>query len=251
MAKQKGIIKIDGTLGDITFYKSQDGYLVKEKSAISKERIMTDPAFVRTRENLSEFGRAGKASKVLRNAFREMLQTVKDSRSASRLTKEMMNVIKADAVSIRGLRNVIDGETELLKNFNFNSNAILSATVYAAYTAAINRVTGEHTVNVPAFNSSQMIVWPDGATHCQIISAGADINFTDEVHLAAVFESAFLPKSELPTAALTITHTLAANSTNPLFLLLGIRFSQEVNSVQYPLRNGAFNALSIVEVEGV
>ena len=33
MAKQKGIIKLDGTIGDITFYKSQDGYLAREKAA--------------------------------------------------------------------------------------------------------------------------------------------------------------------------------------------------------------------------
>ena len=27
MARQKGIIKLDGTIEDITFYKSKDGYL--------------------------------------------------------------------------------------------------------------------------------------------------------------------------------------------------------------------------------
>jgi len=31
MARQKGIIKLDGTIGGITFYKSQDGYLAREK----------------------------------------------------------------------------------------------------------------------------------------------------------------------------------------------------------------------------
>jgi hypothetical protein len=34
MAKLKGIIKIKGTIGDITFYKTQDGYLVREKGGI-------------------------------------------------------------------------------------------------------------------------------------------------------------------------------------------------------------------------
>ena len=32
MARQKGIIKLDGTIGDITFYKSQDGYLAGKKA---------------------------------------------------------------------------------------------------------------------------------------------------------------------------------------------------------------------------
>lgn len=59
MARQKGIIKLDGTIGDITFYKSQDGYLAREKGGVSADRIANDPNFQRTRENGQEFGRAG------------------------------------------------------------------------------------------------------------------------------------------------------------------------------------------------
>ena len=61
MARQKGIIKLKGTIGDITFYKTQDGHLAREKGGIDASRIASDPAFQRTRENGSEFGRAGKA----------------------------------------------------------------------------------------------------------------------------------------------------------------------------------------------
>lgn len=31
MAKLKGILKIEGTLDELTFYKTQDGHLVKTK----------------------------------------------------------------------------------------------------------------------------------------------------------------------------------------------------------------------------
>jgi hypothetical protein len=34
------------------------------------------------------------------------------------------------------------------------------------------------------------------------------------------------------------------------FLALGIEFYQEVNGQMYPLKNGAFNALSLVKVDG-
>ena len=63
MARQRSIIKLDGTIGGITFYKSKDGYLAREKGGIPAERIRNDPAFQRTRENGAEFGRAGKAGK--------------------------------------------------------------------------------------------------------------------------------------------------------------------------------------------
>ena len=63
MARQRSIIKLDGTIGGITFYKSKDGYLAREKGGVSADRIKNDPAFQRTRENGAEFGRAGKAGK--------------------------------------------------------------------------------------------------------------------------------------------------------------------------------------------
>ena len=121
MARQRSIIKLDGTIGGITFYKSKDGYLAREKGGIPAERIANDPAFQRTRENGAEFGRAGKAGKVLRNSIRQLLQNVNDSRMVSRLTKEMVKVIQMDATNPRGQRNVIDGEAELLIGFDLSS----------------------------------------------------------------------------------------------------------------------------------
>ncbi len=72
MARQKGIIKLKGTIGGITFYKTQDGHLACEKGGIDSERIANDPAFQRTRENGEEFGRVGKAGKLLRTALRPL-----------------------------------------------------------------------------------------------------------------------------------------------------------------------------------
>jgi hypothetical protein len=63
MAQQKGIIPLQGTIGNITFYKSKDGFMAREKGSLDASRIATDPAFQRTRENGAEFGRAGKAGK--------------------------------------------------------------------------------------------------------------------------------------------------------------------------------------------
>jgi hypothetical protein len=65
MAKQTGIIKLKGTIGGISFYKTSDGHLAREKGGVDKSRIQNDPAFQRTRENGAEFGRAGKGDKVI------------------------------------------------------------------------------------------------------------------------------------------------------------------------------------------
>ena len=126
MAKQSGILRLEGTIGNITFYKSQDGFLAREKGGVDGERIASDPKFQRTRENGSEFGAAGKAGKVLRNSLRVILQNSSDNRMVSRLTQKMVEVLQADTTSVRGQRNVIDGEAELLEGFEFNINAKLS-----------------------------------------------------------------------------------------------------------------------------
>jgi hypothetical protein len=251
MAKQKGIIKLEGTIGDITFFKSQDGYVAREKGGPTADRIANDPAFQRTRENGQEFGRAGKAGKVLRNAIRSFIQNAADSKTVSRLTKEMMKVVKADTTSTRGLRNVIDGETEMLEGFDFNVNAKLSTTLYAPYVSTIDRTAGTIALNIPSFTPADMIAAPVGATHFKIVSAGSEIDFEQEVTVTDAHESSILPWDNTATAVMNVTHTLTANSTHPLFLALGIQFFQDVNGVKYPLKNGAFNALGIAKVSGV
>lgn len=250
MAKQKGIIKLDGTIGGITFYKSQDGYLAREKGGVSGERIANDPNFQRTRENGEEFGRAGKAGKLLRNSIRAMLQNASDSRMVGRLTQKMVEVIQEDATNPRGQRNVIDGEAELLEGFEFNISGKLGTTLYAPYTSTIDRVAGTLAVSIPAFVPLNMIAAPGGATHFKIVSAGAEVDFENETFVVATSETAVLPWDTTATALINLSNSVTANSNHPLFLALGIEFYQEVNGQMYPLKNGAYNALALVKVDG-
>ena len=250
MAKQKGIIKLKGTLGDISFYKTQDGYLAREKGGIEADRIANDPAFARTRENGAEFGRAGKAGRMLRTAIRGLLQNIADNRMVGRLTQEMVKVIQADITNPRGLRNVIDGEAELLEDFEFNRNGGLRTTLYAPFTAVIDRVAGTLTVDIPVFVPLNMIAAPNGSTHFKIISAGAEIDFENETFVVDTQQTVEMPWTIAPTAIISLVNTVTAASTHPLFLALGIEFYQEVNGNMYPLRNGAYNALALVKIDG-
>lgn len=250
MARQSSIIKLKGTIGDITFYKSKDGYLARQKGGVDRERIMNDPKFQRTRENAQEFGRAGKASKTLCTAIRPVLNKTQDSRMISRLVKKMMAVIKADAVSDRGQRNVLDGELILLQGFDFNGNASLSATVYAPFTFEVDRLGGVMDVNVSSFNPSSQIVAPGGTTHFRFISAGAEVDFENETFVLAQSSTAELPYDNVNTALTMLNNDLGVpGSTKPLFLVFGIEFLQQVNGLFYSLNNGAFNALNLVAVD--
>jgi hypothetical protein len=66
LAKLKGMVKLKGIIDDLTFYNLQDGYIVKQKTSLDSNHIKTDSAYVRTRENISEFSTAVKDGKLQR-----------------------------------------------------------------------------------------------------------------------------------------------------------------------------------------
>jgi hypothetical protein len=251
MARQDGIIKLNGTIGDITFYKSGNGYIARQKGGVAGSRIASDPAFARTRENGAEFGRAGKAGKLLRTAIRPMLQNAADSKMVSRLTSEMVKVLHADSTNQRGQRNVVDGKLELLDGFEFNIYGKLGTTLYAPYTTTVNRLSGSLTVDIPSFVPQNMIAAPVGATHFKIVSAGAEVDFENKTYTVDTKASDLLTWDSTATTAINLANSMKSNSSLPLFLVLGIEFYQEVNGEEYPLKNGSFNALSIVKVSVV
>jgi hypothetical protein len=251
MARQKGIIKLKGTIGDITFYKTQDGHLAREKGGIDASRIKSDPAFQRTRENGAEFGRAGAAGKILRTSLRALLLNSADTRMVSRLTQQMVKVIQADAVNERGLRNVIDGEAELLTGFEFNIRGKLGTSLFAPFVGTIDRVAGTISVDLAPFVPANMIAAPSGTTHFKIISAGTEVDFEAETFVVSNSETAILPWDAVQTVAINQLNVVTPNSTKPLFLALGLEFYQQVNGQMYPLKNGAYNPLALVLVSGL
>ncbi|MCZ2084658.1 MAG: hypothetical protein LC112_10345 [Flavobacteriales bacterium] len=250
MARQKGLIKLKGTMGDITFYRTKDGYMAREKGGITAERMQNDPRFQRTRENMAEFGRAGKAGKVLRASIQSLLRTSADRRMVSRLTKEMIKVIQMDAVNPRGQRNVIDGEAELLLGFEFNIHGKLEHSISAPFTATLDRVTGDAVVEIEPFIPTESLGAPAGSTHYKLAAAAMDINFETGTFASEKNATPVLPIDTVLTTAVQLNNNLPENSVNPLFLVFGINFYQEVNGTFYELKNGVYNALQIVNVSG-
>jgi len=248
MARLNGILKIEGTLQDMTFYKTQDGHLVKTKSGVSADRIANDPAFARTRENGSEFGASATAGKLLRDAVRNMITTASDNRVTSRLTQIMSQIKNLDTTSARGERSVDvgiatpDGKA-LLKDFNFNDKAILGAILYKPYT--ITTSTG--VINIANLVPALDIAAPSGTTHMSLKGAFAIVDFdlgTSDVKFTNVEN---LPLDNTSTSVV-LTPSAVPTGTGTKLYFLQVEFFQEVNSVQYPLNNGAYNALAIVEV---
>lgn len=248
MAKLKGILKIEGTLQEMTFYKTQDGNLVKTKSGVSGDRIANDPAFARTRENGSEFGSSATAGKLLRDAVRNMVATASDNRVTSRVTQVMTQIKNLDTTSLRGDRTVDVGIATpegqaLLKGFNFNDKAILGAILYKPY--AVNTTTG--VISIADLVPLNDIAVPSGTTHVSVKGAFAIVDFAAGTSDVGYTNSTNLPIDGTSTSVTLTPATVPAGAGTKLYLLQ-IEFFQEVNAVQYSLNNGAYNALAIIEV---
>lgn len=139
MAKQDGIMKIEGTVENFTFYKKDGKSFVRKKGGVSKERIATDPSYVRTRENNSEFGHSNYSGKLLRSALGSMVFKAKDSKLSSRLMQVMSRIKNLDTTSNRGKRQVSIGISTpngklQLKGFDFNAYAKLQSVLFTPYT---------------------------------------------------------------------------------------------------------------------
>lgn len=247
MAKLRSLIKIEGTLDDLTFYKGEDGYLVRTKGGVSGDRIKTDPKFQRTRENGREFANSAKSGKLLRRAIRTLLKDAKDTRVTSRLTQSMSKVKNSDVTSSRGNRNVAvgiltaDGKNQL-KGFDFNNKSILENVLAIDY--VLNTTTGA--LQLDDFIPMEDIGKPIGATHVSFRTMFLSLDFVTRQKDVQMSSTVNLPIDEVVADVVLTANTPTGPGSK--FYLLAISFFQEVNGVQYPLNNGSFNALQILDV---
>ena len=249
MARQKSFLKIEGTLDELTFYKSDGEFLVKTKGGVSGDRIANDPAFQRTRENGAEFGMSAAAGKQLRTAFRNLMMTASDKLVTSRLTKVMTDVKNLDAANARGERHVHEGfdlpeGKAVLKGFNFNIKSVLSGILFKPY--ALNTTTGA--LDILGLVPSMDVAVAPGSTHMSVTSGWAKVDFSTGEFETSLTNTVNLPTNTTPTDV-NLTHAVApALATGINVFVLLIEFFQEVNGVQYSLKNGGYNSLAVIEV---
>lgn len=250
MPSQESLIQIKGTTGNMTFSKTADGYRAQKKSnGLSAEKIKNSSTCERIRENGAEFGRAGRAGRLLRQTFRALALKASDRRMVPRMTQQMTRVVKSDPTNARGMRNAVDGEIGLLQGFQFNINCNLTEIFFAPITATVDRTSGQTEIEVLPFVPAEMVKMPVGTTHFKLKSGAAAIDFTAEECSSSSKSSDFIKWNNTATAVITLANSVPPNTVHPIFILFGIEFYQEVNGLFYPLQSTAFNALGIIKVD--
>lgn len=266
MAKQTGVVRYSGTLGGIRHFKIKglDGDYAGLIGGPSAEQIFNDEAFVRTRENMTEFGGCASAARTIRVGLSQLMRHMSDSRLAGRLTALMKEVQLSDTASPRGQRSIlISNAVGSNISLNYDKDVALTGIFNAPYTLSNTPTRTSATFTVPAFTPANRITAPAGATHFRLVNAinvvsdwvyasdTGNYEPTDPTlsELSDVQYSAYLDLNAT-TPIVTITTNLPGaptmTSSASVFNNIGIEFYQQVGSNYYLFSSG--NALQGVSI---
>ncbi|WP_296383818.1 hypothetical protein [Winogradskyella sp.] len=257
MAKNNSFIRLEGTLDGLTFFRKNGENFVKTKSRVSRNRILNDPAYKRTRENNQEFGGAAKCGKAFRESFAGISRLVGDTYLASRMTGKMRSILP-NGTGLRGQRtiNLVDNIEPLL-GFNFDVSKPFDSQFNApAIGPEITDAKDKVTWDLADFNTDTYVRAPEGATHFKLALA---VGYVSNFEWDAALKS-YEPVKEQPNAVGVVEYSAAialggmvssATSldidlssyapvpvTTALFAGTAIVFYQMVNGELYELAQG-------------
>ncbi len=155
MAIQKGHIKYTGTLGEVRHFKMKGlpGFYAGMKGGPTEEQVLKDEAFVRTRENMNEFGGCAIAAKSVRVGLSQLMKQMSDPQLTGRLTAIMKKINLEDQTEARGYRAIlITSQSQYLLGLAFNRNVSFDGIFYAPFTLEGAESRLSSTLTVPAFN---------------------------------------------------------------------------------------------------
>lgn len=264
MAKYKGIVKLQGKIGDLTFKQVNGKGQVGLSSEVDKGRIEKDPAFARTRENNQEFGGSAKLAKAVRTALNDVFKSFSDKQASGRLVSLMRKVLNLGG-GFRGQRvaDLVNNGASL-KGFELNALDKFGTKFKVPYVTSVNADRNELTVTIPDFHTVDDIDGPSFASHLrlvlavgsvsnQIFDAGektyAPSNTAQEMENIVVRSSEIVIGGMVGTSLVLTAQLPSAIVLDPDVVLigaLGIEFLENVNGNYYVFATD--NAMKIVEV---
>jgi hypothetical protein len=246
MARQKGLLIIEGTIGGLNFYIRKGEPLVRAAGGgFTAEAIRKSPSMERTRENFSEFSGCMKTVKHFKMAMVSFLCLFKDGTMHQRLVSLMTKIKDSDVVSARGSRHVGQGIlTEagkaLLRGYVYTPGPTLEYVLGQSYSFQWDGVG----FSIPNF-SMKAVRFPKGATHLELQVAAMRFDFSTYASTFVTSEPLVLGKNEV-ISSIALAPTSFPDGEGTAIGLVFLRFYQEVNGVRH-----AFKEEKYVVLEGV
>lgn len=264
MAKQKSYIKIQGKLGGLSFYELNGNSLIRETKGVNKDRILNDPAYERTRENMTTFGGSATVGKALRMGLVSIVKYYSGKNASARITKIMHDINKKSG-GTRGERPFlfVPNKNNLI-GFEFNLETPFDSLFLAPYALTANQEKNQVQLQIPSFSATNYIVAPQGATHFKLVLAItvlSDYIYNNQIKkyepqnpnldkLNNVIYSDILPVNQNTPAAIQLNSNLPNNpqldATSALIACIGIEFFQQSDGVMYSLKTN--RALKIRDI---
>lgn len=267
MARQSGHLKYKGTIGEIRHFKIKglDGHFAGLKGGVDGDRIKSAPEFVRTRENMNEFGGCAVVGKSLRSGLSRLMKQMADPQATGRITGIMKKINVEDQSEARGYRAVlVTQQPQYLTGFNFNKNVPFESVFQAQFEVSNNADRNEVTLTVDTFEPLSSINAPAGATHFRLINAVSVLsdfafNATSGVYepiepelneLNTIGYSAYMEIGQSIAAPISVMTALPGSPTLTadvsVIHSVGIEFVQMIGGKPYVFSSG--NALKIQKI---
>jgi|GEM_PF-2881165 len=256
MARPKGLIEFEGTLGGITSYMLNGKQVLRQSRGSEKEKIKTGSRHERTQENMMEFSGAVAAAKVLRQSLMPVARSFSDPGFTGTLQGKYRDMISV-ASGKRGQRvfkPLLHADAIMAIPFNKDLHLDSVLRVKPNITTNIERTAATLSLSL---NTTTDIFTPAGATHVELIYAiavqpafeydahinkykrtdGLDKNYMQHI------SSALLPVYVNEAVDISLTAPQIGLPLLPvdsaLVSVLGIRFHQQIGFKTYPLETGA------------
>lgn len=247
MAKQTGIIKLEGTIGGINFY-TRKGKSVARKAGggFNGEKIKNSPSMERVRENNTEFGDCSKVKKCLKASLHPFLGQYRDVGLHARMMQLMQQIKVCDTVSVRGKRQVGNGIAtpmgeQLFRKFEFTpKRSVLNTLMGVGFFDWDNlRYTvSEFSVKNVRFAKS--------ATHIEVSLGVLCFDFATLEYTLYMGSPLYISRDyDADTFSLSLAD-LPIGIGNQ-FAFVGLKFYQEVNGELYLLQEDSAVGLEMVD----
>jgi len=236
MAKQRGIVFFEGTLGGINFYYRKGVPTARRAGGgFNAKAIKTSASMVRVRESNSEFALCSKLNKHFKKALAVFIVGYKDGTLHSRLMRLFLQLKDLDPISERGKRNVGLGfytthGKQLFSSFNVTPERILL--LQCDYGFDFNSLTfsvSNYTVDAGHF--------PEGSDYMEVLVGLVRFNF-DSFQYSQVLAHPLIVERDFDSSAFSINVGAVPEGDGALIAVVRIAFYQTVNGKGYMLSSG-------------
>ena len=237
MAKQKGVVFFEGTLGGINFYYRKGVPTARRAGGgFNGKAIKTSASMVRVRENNSEFATCSKVNKYFKRALSVFLAGYKDGTLHSRLMRLFLRIKDLDTSSERGSRKVGLGFATANGKRMFSSFNITPERM-ALLDCGYDFDFASLKFNV-FFYSLGAAGFPEGSDYMEVLVGLVRFNF-DSFQYSQVLASPLIVERDFDGSAFSISVDAVPEGDGALIAVVRIAFYQTVNGNEYLLSGGS------------